>query len=188
MYKYITIITSTLLIQSNVLAEPLPEYWSQHNQEHYESGRDYNIKKNGSYSAYITSRTTTPKGSGEVWQAVGDCYFPNNKAKLSVFLKTSNVTGVAGVIFKIVTPTQIIQDRMKSRELSGNNSWKKYYSIMKIPSDCIQMSIGFSLEGMGTVYADDFKISKAKSNSEESSSVEVFENIRTKLENLGFEN
>jgi len=175
-------------MQSNVLAEPLPEYWSQHNQEHYESGRDYNIKNKGSYSAYITSRTTTPKGTGEVWQAVGDCYFPNNKAKLSVFLKTSNIIGKAGITFKVVTPNQIIRDRMKERELSGSTPWKEYFSIMKIPSDCVQMSVGFILEGTGTVYADDFKISKANNKTEESSSVEVFENVRSKLENLGFEN
>ena len=187
MYKHLITLGTLIFLNTPILAEPLPEYWSQHNQEYYESGRDYNIKNSGSYSAFISSRTSTPKGTGEVWQAVGHCYFTNKKAKLSVFLKTLNVTGKAGIIFRVITPTKVIRDQMQGREITGSTPWKEYYSIIEIPENCVQMSIGFILEGSGTVYADDFKISKASSKIKASSSVEVIKNVRTKLENLGFE-
>ena len=89
----------------------------------------------------------------------------------------------ARMIVYVHTKEKLIKYSTTSAPEKGSAGWQRFTSMVSIPEDCVALTIGFSIEGFGKVWADEFVIvEKGGSDTEKSSAHSVMDKPRNLTE------
>jgi hypothetical protein len=127
--------------------------------EDFEVGVDHSVAHSGKASTYIKSK---PHAAGASHATIGqrikaDAYH-GKRVRLSGFLKTTNVTGLARLWMRVDSAKGILgQDAMHDRALKGTNNWSKLEIVLEVPEDSAGIIFGLRLNGAGQVWMDDLR-------------------------------
>lgn len=127
---------------------------------------DPQIKHSGKYSASISIKKMTPRlkkfGPPNWMQEIAKDVPVGKKIKMTGFIKTKNVKGVAPIgiqCWNIKTNKMIkFGTTQLSQPISGTTNWKKVTVEMDVPKETDKMRILCMLSGTGKVWFDEVKI------------------------------
>lgn len=139
----------------------VPKGWLKagSNPERYEVGTDKEVFYTGKSSMYIKGVTKKTDGFGTVMQNMNAETYLGKRLKMSGYLRSSNVTGWAGLWMRIdgKGDDSFGFDNMQNRAIKGTSDWKKYEIILDVPKESQNIAFGVLTSGKGTVWTDDIK-------------------------------
>jgi len=148
------------LVSSSAARQALPRGWMTGNPESYESGIDREIFREGEASAYLKSKTTSPKDFGTIYQTFSARKYAGKRVRMSAFVKAEKVAEWAGLWMRVDGATQeemnLAIDNMYNRPITGTEDWKEYEIVLDVPEEGVWIVFGILLDGPGTVWVDDF--------------------------------
>jgi hypothetical protein len=96
---------------------------------------------------------------GGVGQMVLADNYRNRTVRLSGYLQTIDVDGVAGLWMRIDGKDEMIAlDNMLARGPKGNTPWQEYSIVLRVPDAANQIVFGALLSGNGELRADELKL------------------------------
>ena len=127
--------------------------------EAFEVGVDHTVAHSGKASTYIKSKRHASENShANIGQRIKADAYRGKRVRLSGFLKTTNVTGLARLWMRVDSAKGILgQDAMHDRALKGTNNWSKLEIVLEVPEDSAGIIFGLRLNGAGQVWMDDLK-------------------------------
>jgi serine/threonine protein kinase len=146
---------------SNKLANDdwhVPAGWSarQEKQHEYRVSIDDEVVHQGKSSLFIRSLVREPVGTVRVFQSFTANRYRGKRVRLSGFLRSSNITGVAWLLLHVdVTPEY--QDACTCDggvHLSGTTSWQKHELVMEIPAGAHSIDLSLYVQGDGALWAN----------------------------------
>lgn len=149
-----------VLSSSSAAREALPQGWGLGNPESYEAGIDREISREGGASAYLKSKTTSPRDFGTIYQTFSGRKYAGKRVQMSAYVKAEYVAEWAGLWMRVDGPTQeemnLAFDNMYDRPIKGTEDWKEYKIVLEVPEEAALITFGILLDGPGTVWVDDF--------------------------------
>lgn len=137
----------------------LPAEWSSGEVEGYKMYLDSLVRQEGKYALRLQS---TPDAKGQSFKAfsyVIPANFSGKEIELSGYIKTSFVTGYAGLWMRIDGTRGALEfDNMQNQNIKGTADWKLYTIKLKLPKDGEQIYVGGLLSGEGTVWFDNLTL------------------------------
>ncbi len=119
---------------------------------------DHSIKHSGQRSARI-SRTATAAGTFSSLRSSVLLSFRGRTIELRGYLRTDAVSDSAGLWLREDGDTPGLQYAdMRAAQLKGNSEWKEYSLTLPLHADATRLAFGVTLEGTGTVWADDLQV------------------------------
>jgi predicted Ser/Thr protein kinase len=150
-------------VQSHALAvDPswqVPAGWTaRETREHeYRVGMDHRIVHGGKSSLFLRSLVAHPTGRITVFQNFLPTRYRGRRVRLTAFLR-SEAASPGGIL-------GIHSGNLAARcDVSGTTGWKKYELVMDVPTQSDGTGIALTLEGPGTVWADDFQFEPVDSS------------------------
>ena len=129
----------------------------------YEVGIDNGVRRSGSASAYLRSRTNAVDASSfaSIGQSMSAVTYRGRRVRLSGYVRVDSVTGGgAGLWMRVDGATATLGfDNMISygRPITGTTGWRPYDVVLDVPADAVGVTIGALFEGRGLVRIDDVK-------------------------------
>ena len=108
-------------------------------------------------SAYLKSSVPSPLGYGVLRQDASPSQYLGKRVRFSANLKTDSIKKYAGLLLVVVRPSGSFMWTMAKRPIVGTTKWARFEYVADIPDDCSMIMFGVSIQGRGTVYANDFK-------------------------------
>ncbi|OIN57479.1 S41 family peptidase [Arsenicibacter rosenii] len=137
----------------------LPAEWSSGEVEGYKMYLDSLVRQEGSYSLRLQSAPDAKAQSFKAFSFVIPANFSGKEIELSGYIKTSFVTGYAGLWMRIDGTRGVLEfDNMQKQNIKGTADWKLYSIKLKLPKDGEQIYIGGLLSGEGTVWFDNLTL------------------------------
>lgn len=129
--------------------------------EAYQADRDITVFHSGKSSAHLRSNAgASPSGFGLFWQKVDARKYRGQRLRLSGYLRTSGVSGWAGLWLRIDPKSgpALEFENMQRRPIVGSNGWKSYSIELDVAQLAEEIHFGFLLVGSGEVWFDDVKL------------------------------
>jgi hypothetical protein len=151
-------------VQSHALAaDPswqVPAGWTaRETRDHeYRVGVDHRMVHGGKSSMFLRSLAAHPAGSIVVFQDFRANRYQGRRVRLTAFLRSEGVSRGAVLAVRSDSSPSVRSD------LSGTTGWKKYELVVDIPARSEVIGIVLTLEGTGTVWADDFQFEQVDSS------------------------
>ena len=152
-------VSGFLIANSN---DNIPAGWFKagSNPSAYEIGIDNSTFQNGSWCAFIKSKS--PKGNefGNLMQTISAENYLGKRLRLSGFIKSEDVKEWCGMWMRIDGDNnrQLGFDNMLHRQIKGTTGWNKYEIVLDIPYASISINFGVLLGGEGKVWFDNIKL------------------------------
>jgi hypothetical protein len=150
----IEIVPNTVPITDDQVWHP----WS-FSRPHYSTKLDPTTPRNGKPTRLLESKVAA---AGEWfawdWNNRHPDKYLGKKMKLSMWIKTENVTGPSGLCLRVVGPNfaDIIPNLSKDqRTIKGTTPWTKYEFTADIPPETQNICTGVRLGGKGKLWLDD---------------------------------
>jgi hypothetical protein len=125
---------------------------------HYSTRLDPTTPRNGKPTRLLESKVA---GSGEWfawdWNNRHPDKYLGKRMKLSMWIKTENVTGPSGLCLRVVGPNfqDIVPNLSKDqRTIRGTTDWTKYEFTAEIPPETQNICTGVRLGGKGKLWLD----------------------------------
>ena len=150
----IEVVPTTVAITDDQVWHP----WS-FSSPHYSTRLDPTTVRNGKPTRLLESKVA---GAGEWYAWDWNNRHPEKwlgkRMKLSMWIKTENVTGPSGLCLRVVGPNyqDIIPNLSKDqRNIRGTTPWTRYEFIAEIPPETQNICTGVRLGGKGKLWLDD---------------------------------
>ena len=127
----------------------------------YKIGRDFKEVHQGNASGYLKSiKETSDNDFGTMMQQFQANNWKGKRIKLSCFIQTKNVKGMAGLWMRIDSNDgDTLQfDNMSNRPIKGTTGWNYYTVVLDVPPAAGGIYFGVILQGSGEVWMDEFKL------------------------------
>lgn len=152
----------TLFCSTALASNALPESWTKagRNATRYSMGMDKSIAYNGDWSAFIASRSdkkVLEKEFGTLMQSADVTKYRGKRIKMTVFIKTENVSGWAGAWLRVNGKRKrkpLAFDNMYDRQIQGTTDWTEYALVMDVSRRASKLHYGVLLSGPGKVWFD----------------------------------
>ncbi|MFC1463077.1 hypothetical protein ACFLQU_05680 [Verrucomicrobiota bacterium] len=143
-----------------IAGELLPKGWVGGNISDYDIGVDRKLVKEGKASAYIRSKTQTPKSFGTIVQTFSAKQYVGKRVRMSAFIKAKRIEGWTGLWMRVDGKGKenfsLSFDNMQTRPIKGTVDWKKYQIVLDVPDKSKSISFGIVLSGSGQAWLDAF--------------------------------
>jgi serine/threonine-protein kinase len=150
----------------------------------YESGIDTNTSMDGS-SAFIRSRRSPARGAARVLQTIDASIYQGKRIRVSAMLKTRSVDDAAGIFVTMTDAAngRRLFDSQRQLRVRATNEWMPDVIVLDVGDDATDIVFGFALRGVGTVWADLFKVEEV----DDDVPLTLFGTVPAKPMNLNFE-
>lgn len=160
--KYRTLMKS-LINETKIREEVSMKGWflSGVAPQKYEIGRDFEQVHQGNASGYLKSvKETSNNEFGTMMQQFQAGKWKKKRLKISCFMQTKNVEGMAGLWMRIDSKEgDTLQfDNMSNRPITGTTGWNYYSVVLDVPEAAGGIYFGAMLLGNGEVWVDEFKL------------------------------
>jgi hypothetical protein len=151
--------------------------------EDYDVGTDQAVKRSGSASAFIKSRSAAAAEFATLMQTFTAADYLGKRVRLSGYVKSDGVKNWAGLWMRVDGPERktLAFDNMQERPIKGTQDWTECTIVLDVAAEATDISMGLLLAGEGAVWVDDLKIEVV------STSVPPTGRSRGKPTNLDFE-
>lgn len=152
--------------------------------QNYEVGLDRQIRHEGTYSAYLKSKTVSSSGFGTLMRNFQADEYAGGKLRLSGYVRADAVEGWAGLWLRIDgADKQVLNfNNMQSRPITGTSDWQKYDIVLNVPKESVGIAFGVLLTGKGQIWVDDLEFESVGQNAP------VTDQLNGLAQNLDFEN
>jgi len=126
---------------------------------------------NGLPSVYLRSKEgVKTTGFGTMMQSFSATQYIGKRLRLSGYLKSDSVTSWGGLWMRIDDAHQTrngypasvgfdnMHDGIKDRSIKGTTGWQNYSVVLDVPEGATGISIGFLLDGPGTIWLSNSKV------------------------------
>ena len=124
--------------------------------EAYEAGTDLHVLYEGAPSVYLKGREPMPKVAGLAETLPAEKY-AGKRVRYSAFTKSEGVEGGAQLLL-VVSREKGTWIECIAGPIRGNSDWHNYDVVVDVPQDAINIVVGVTLVGQGTVWLNDVKI------------------------------
>ena len=138
--------------------------WTFHSsyRDAYEARLDEAVARGGKRSAHIRSLPAANSSSFALYyQRLQAGRYRGQRLRLSGFLRTSGVSGWAGMWMRIDPgdggPTLAFEN-MQRRPILGSTEWKRYSIELEVAPEAEEIDFGALLVGAGDVWFDDLEL------------------------------
>jgi hypothetical protein len=142
---------------------------------------DCNVDSANPYSGlpgvYLRSKEgITTTGFGTMMQSFSATQYLGKRLRLSGYLKSDSVTSWGGLWMRIDDAHQMtrgnaavvgfdnMHDGIKDRSIKGTTAWQNYSVVLDVPEGTTSISIGFLLDGPGTLWLSNVKVEVVGNN------------------------
>jgi hypothetical protein len=80
------------------------------------------------------------------------------RLRLRGFARVSSLTGWAGLLLRVESPTARAFDNMMARPYRGTADWTAADVVLDVPTDAVAIYVGAVVVGSGKVWVDDFQL------------------------------
>ena len=123
----------------------------------YEATLDTEIRHSGTRSCRVECVATKAAGWTTLMQNMGPKQYFNKRLKLTFWVRTDNVSYVAGWMRIDGTTDKMLGfDNSCRRQLKATNDWTKQEVILDVPEESTNIAFGIIFSGSGKMWADDF--------------------------------
>jgi hypothetical protein len=161
------ILLSVLIVAAatTLLSFDMPKGWTSGGTDlkEYEMGIDIGSGQDGKNAATIKSIKKEITDYGVLFQNCLPDKFAGKRVRMSAFVKTKDVTGWAGLWFRIDGETtkdclgfDNMRDGKKDRSIKGTTDWAKYEIVLDVPLKSTNLAFGALLSGTGQIWFDKF--------------------------------
>lgn len=141
----------------------VPSGWFKAGQrpDDYDVGTDQAVKRSGSASAFVKSRSPEAEGFGTLMQTFTAAEYLGKRVRFTGYVKPEGVKNWAGLWMRVDGPesrTPLAFDNMQDRPIKGTLDWTACTIVLDVPREATNISMGLLLAGDGAVWVDDLKI------------------------------
>jgi hypothetical protein len=139
--------------------------------QEYDCSVDSANPYNGLPGVYLRSKEgIKTTGFGTMMQSFSVTQYLGKRLRLTGYLKSDSVTSWGGLWMRIDDAHQMtrgnpavvgfdnMHDGVKDRSIKGTTAWQNYSVVLDVPEGATSISIGFLLDGPGTIWLNNVKV------------------------------
>jgi hypothetical protein len=137
-----------------------PQGWhiAGSNPENYETGVDFQAKRNGFPIAYLKSKASATVGFGTLMQSFSASKYAGQRIRLSASVKSDEVSDWAGLWMRVdVNSRPFVIDNMANRAIKGSVDWREYQVVLDVPKDATNVAFGILLSKSGMIWLNNVR-------------------------------
>lgn len=174
----------------------LPDGWfaAGSKVENYDISIVKNAGQSGGTTVSIKSIEEKVDGFGTLMQNCFAYNYLGKRIRMSGWLKTEDVTGWAGLWFRVDgvgsndwLSFDNMQDGLNDRSVIGTTEWTKHYIVLDVPVNASLLAYGVLLYGAGQVWADNLSFEIVDASVPTTGITKEGANLKLNPENLDFE-
>ena len=124
----------------------------------YQSDPDVKVAHGGKSSLSLQSMTAAPQGAGWVGQMIRAGLYQGQRVRLTAYIKTQNVVGLAGLAFVAGKMQSLPAATQEAKLLTGSQEWQQTSIELDVPSTADVISYGVVLRGAGKLWLDELRL------------------------------
>jgi hypothetical protein len=118
----------------------------------------------GRAAAVVQSTANAPQGFSTIMEELAPDAWRGKRVKLSVHVKSDQVSGWAGVWMRVDSRTEVLADNdigvtafdnMQDRPITGTSDWHRYEVVLDVDPRAVDIAYGVLLDGPGKVWVDE---------------------------------